>query len=413
VVGKGPDGRDRTEGSDAPVDRNGVEEFCRSQQHKKYCESGQIRALYLHENESLGPAYSKWKRTAQQYKLGSKKAEQELPEITCTTGDGREVNVVVTGGFMLRDYFRQLSPKMTHSSPPALRQWAANLGATAAEKNNFVQLAQSPQIRNRNSNQSGTLSNDLFDYALALMIKAGFLKFQPWIARDVELLLKTFDLPLGEEYTAIHVRRGDKLIEEARPFVTRYYQSRGHTDLNNLPTNYIPFVHYLERWDDGTSANCQSKSSHEGQAASSIIHHVYIATDDPVTVQEEIASLPQVQHVSPNTIRWNDCHELRFYFNPTDGKAFHLNGDGEQGFQPNHQEAAREENCSARYQRNIVSIADMMILTKARVFIGEFNSNWGRFIRTMRVRLDGDAGLTKVLDTRIAWGPTSARAPGF
>ena len=64
---------------------------------------------------------------------------------------------------------------------------------------------------------------------------------------------------------------------------------------------------------------------------------------------------------------------------------------------------------------------------------GEFNSNWGRLIRTMRVRLDSpillDDGwnslgtakqvlqdqlpkFTKVLDTRVAWGPTHARMPG-
>jgi hypothetical protein len=66
-------------------------------------------------------------------------------------------------------------------------------------------------------------------------------------------------------------------------------------------------------------------------------------------------------------------------------------------------------------------------------FSGEFNSNWGRLLRTMRVRLhspilEDDGGksngdkkvlgkvlpkLTKTLDTRIAWGPTIARQPGF
>lgn len=68
---------------------------------------------------------------------------------------------------------------------------------------------------------------------------------------------------------------------------------------------------------------------------------------------------------------------------------------------------------------------------------GEFNSNWGRLIRTMRVRLDpysiqydflnrdieknivGDVlplpeqpKFTKTLDMRVAWGPTTARLPG-
>jgi hypothetical protein len=60
VVGKGPNGHDRTKVSDAPPDRNGIEEFCISENHKRYCESGQVRALYLHEDESLGPAMARY-----------------------------------------------------------------------------------------------------------------------------------------------------------------------------------------------------------------------------------------------------------------------------------------------------------------------------------------------------------------
>ena len=59
VVGKGPNGHDQTKVSDAPPDRNGIEEFCNSPQHTKYCEK-QVRVLYLHENESLGPAMARY-----------------------------------------------------------------------------------------------------------------------------------------------------------------------------------------------------------------------------------------------------------------------------------------------------------------------------------------------------------------
>ncbi|KAL9190558.1 hypothetical protein ACHAXT_000264 [Thalassiosira profunda] len=60
VVGKNKQGRDMTKVSDAPPDRNGIEEFCASPDHKKYCDSGQIRVLYVHENESLGPAMARY-----------------------------------------------------------------------------------------------------------------------------------------------------------------------------------------------------------------------------------------------------------------------------------------------------------------------------------------------------------------
>ena len=80
------------------------------------------------------------------------------------------------------------------------------------------------------------------------------------------------------------------------------------------------------------------------------------------------------------------------------------------------------------------SSTSLMLLSLGVYFSGEFNSNWGRLIRTMRVRLDApilqnDGGssigddkeviggelpkFTKVLDTRVAWGPTHARMPGF
>ena len=290
--------------------------------------------------------------------------------------------------------------KSVPSDPPHAIQWALNLGATPAEAQEFANLKGPGQI---------------WDYILGVMNKAGFRKFQPWIGRDVERLLKTFDLPLDEEYTAIHVRRGDKLAEEARGEVVKYWRSKGHADLNNLPTDNVPFAHYLNQWDGADE--CNRNDNGEVQWTD---HNVYIATDDPVTVRNEIAALP-VEHIVSEkgpTILWNGCHQLTFYFNPTDEtSAFHLNGTGENSI-------LDDDTCFGRYQRNIMSIADMMILSKAKTFIGETNSNWGRVIRTIRtlvVQADngGDSEerngglLTRTLDTRIAWGATRPRAPGF
>jgi len=126
---------------------------------------------------------------------------------------------------------------------------------------------------------------------------------------------------------------------------------------------------------------------------------------------------------------WNDCHELSFYFNPTDSSAFHLNGDGEKGFDKDKKNATEKDSCFARYHRNIASIADMIMLSKARTIIGEYNSNWGRLIRIVRVRLNdnynhgrknskgkeiNEAGgsFTQILDTRVAWGSAEEKPPG-
>jgi len=347
--------------------------------------------------------YSDWVQLANSYHGG------EFAETTCTNRDGTKSNVVVTAGSKLRTHFREHEALMTrdHPSQTAI-QFATNLGATPAEASIFSNLEESRLI---------------WDFVLGLMNKAGFLKFQPWIARDVELFLKSFSLPMNEEYSAIHVRRGDKLAFEARGEVIKYWRSQGKIDPHDLPTDYVPFAHYLSQWDGPETCTNDDKGGMKLMK-----HNVYIATDDPIVVRQEIANLPS--HVGKNTILLNKCHQLTFYFNPTDDSAFHLNGDGEKGFADGH-EVEGGDSCFSRYHRNIASIADMMILSKAHTFIGEYNSNWGRVIRTMRVRLNAPVaqddsegkegtkivqdlnGLTNVLDTRTAWGSARERAPGY
>lgn len=60
VVGKNAKGKDMTKVSDAPSDVNGIEKFCTNPGYKKYCDAGQIRVLYVHESESLGPAMARY-----------------------------------------------------------------------------------------------------------------------------------------------------------------------------------------------------------------------------------------------------------------------------------------------------------------------------------------------------------------
>ena len=60
VVGKNKKGRDMTKVSDAPIDRNGVDEFCNNPKYTHICEAGQVRVIYVHETESLGPAMARY-----------------------------------------------------------------------------------------------------------------------------------------------------------------------------------------------------------------------------------------------------------------------------------------------------------------------------------------------------------------
>ena len=284
-------------------------------------------------------SYNDWVR------MSVKDTSMNAP-ITCRESDGRTVNVLVTAGGPLRRYFRRKSEEGFFISS---ERWATKLGATEAEAKMFSSL-------------SNTRPFALFDYAVGLMIKAGFLRLQPWIARDVEMFIKSFDLfqRVGTKnpvYDAIHVRRGDKLIMEAKDEVVKYWASHGHSDTNNLPTNYIPFAAYLSQF---RKQECAMNES--GKVTETIKRVVYVATDDPIVVKEEIANLPNL--IDERTVLWNDCHELSFYFNPTDESAFHLNGDGETGFSD-----GTEDNCFKRYHRNIASVADMVILAKSRTFV--------------------------------------------
>lgn len=60
VVGKNAQGKDQTKVSEAPPDKNGIEDFCSKPDFQKYCENGQIRVLYVHETESQGPAMARY-----------------------------------------------------------------------------------------------------------------------------------------------------------------------------------------------------------------------------------------------------------------------------------------------------------------------------------------------------------------
>lgn len=44
---------------DRPPDPNGIASFCAVPRYKKYCDNGQVRVLYIHETEALGPAVAR------------------------------------------------------------------------------------------------------------------------------------------------------------------------------------------------------------------------------------------------------------------------------------------------------------------------------------------------------------------
>jgi len=266
--------------------------------------------------------------------------------------------------------------------------------------------------------------------------------FQPWIVRDVMEFIKSSELPLDGRYDAMHVRRGDKLEMEAAGEVREYWMRRGYREGDRFPTNYIPLEEYLKRLDDGFNADGGSRRAIASASASASvvgngvakchgnnnnennsdpeIKLVYIATDDAPTVQSEISKLPKGRNGA--YLINGGCQHVKFIFNPAAAETtqFHLNDGGAIG------------DCFERYTRNIQAIADMMIVVRSETFVGEFNSNWGRFARIFRMFFnDGmnfasEGGLGSgygagsgmrtdvvVKDFRVAFGPFEPDPPGW
>jgi hypothetical protein len=278
-------------------------------------------------------------------------------------GEGKQqANVIVMGGREVRDYFlsyyrdQMLNRDESPTSKSSAEQWAMRVGASSDEAQVFADLLTDRQ--------------DIWDYMAAIMARSGLLRFQPWIARDVkEYMQDLVDLPLNVPYDAIHVRRGDKLTSDSRHLVISFWKSLGEYDeeTGSMPQDYIPFRYYLTQFDESVACRPTPRI-------------VYVATDDVLEVKNEVNDLPKDSE--GNTILTygaggeQSCHKFRFIFSRVDpGLGLHISTGPMKG------------SCEDRYARNIASIADLMILAKSDVLVGEYNSNWGRLIRLFRLRI--------------------------
>jgi hypothetical protein len=166
-----------------------------------------------------------------------------------------------------------------------------------------------------------------------------------------------------------------------------------------MPTDYIPFRHYLRQYENVTGCADGPRT-------------VYVATDDPDVVKAEIDDLPKDD--DGHTLLFTEageptCHRFRFVFSTYDAKTgYHLHKGYAKG------------TCEERYERNVASVADLMLLTRSDVAVVEFNSNWGRLVRTFRLRVNDSKrvmnGARPVLmkgEMRIAWGKKLPGPPGW
>ena len=327
-------------------------------------------------------AYHNWEAIRRTEKIYWKK-HHESRVTKCTEGD-QIVNVAVAGGAQIRRLFLSFNQKMLDRSTEASRKaafdWALRLGASSDEAQVFSSLSSHTAI---------------WDYLSALINRSGLLQFQPWIARDVEQHILSSNFPLDQPYSAIHVRRGDKLLAEAKSDISKYWQSKGYTSESSWPTNYIPFARYLEvGWN---TKKCKGRRKNPNLKLKPTT--VYVATDDPSTVSSEIEALPKSKDGYTLINTCGDRANLTFSPSSKIATSFHINdrGDG--------------DDCHKVYERNIAAIADMIILTRATKLVADFNSNWGRFIRNFRLFIDNQHHVS-LRDMVSAFGQTHPGSPG-
>ncbi|KAL7475870.1 hypothetical protein ACHAW6_001768 [Cyclotella cf. meneghiniana] len=311
-------------------------------------------------------------------------------DVHCVEGD-MHTTVTVLGISSMNRMTRRthvltrMTDRSSESSRSAAYHWAMRLGASSDEARVFSRI-NSP--------------NQIWDYLSALINRSGLLRFQPWIARDVEEHIRSLGAPLDGPYDAIHVRRGDKLIAEARREVQQYWVSKGY-GAAKMPTNYIPFSHYVEKvWGSCTATGRRKMSNMRAPP-----RNVYVATDDPSTVRGEINSFPKVRGKGASII--DECNtKVKFWFAPsTKDTSFHIN------------DRRSNDSCHQVYKRNIAAIADLVILSRADKFVGDYNSNWGRFIKITRSflndRNDTMKPLVSTRDMIVAFGPGHPGPPGM
>lgn len=309
--------------------------------------------------------------------------------MTCESPhDGKETSILVLGGFSLRSYFAQRIIPALSRTEYLVKVWAARVGATTtsslARSIQHLDDAITPPLDA--ANESLYQQQEWIHQVLGQLVHMRVGSLQPWIAQGVYKQKSAWiqsepeaaALWNGDEfYIGVHIRRGDKLLVEAKAWVDQYWgqqKQQNSTKPTEQVPNYIPFSEYKKHIVE---------ASHEHGVQRHNPINVYIATDDPMTVRREIDAMPATEH-------------FRFWFHPM------VIGDfpSDTSIVSHIREAT---DCRNRYNRTLAAVMDLMLLTRSTVFVGEYNSNWGRLVRTHRtVMVDG---IAHVRDVRTVWGP--------
>ncbi|KAL7457645.1 hypothetical protein ACHAWC_009207, partial [Mediolabrus comicus] len=218
-------------------------------------------------------SYEKWSNVR-------KKNENSkfVQHTTCRNDSGWESRVLVVDGTDVQRYFdNNFKLKMLHRPSPTAYNWALRLGAKQYEAQTFANLED---------------ENEIWDFIAALLARSDVLRFQPWIATDTQAFIRSSQLPMQVSYDAFYVRREEE--EEKEGGGVEGYEK----DANGV-NNGIPFQDYLKAWE---RHDCSDKA-----------RIIYIASDEPAKIKEEISNFPVGTDGNLILPGVDECHGLRFY----------------------------------------------------------------------------------------------------
>jgi hypothetical protein len=131
----------------------------------------------------------------------------------CPDQQGNNVSVLALGGQPLKEYF--LGPIYWDMHFRQQRGWIPRLGADSSEMAWFSANKWEEGVR-WDDYKGGVPLLDVLDLSVnvsswdavfGLLTRAGAVRFQPWIARDLRQRIS--EISIAGDYVGIHVRRGD------------------------------------------------------------------------------------------------------------------------------------------------------------------------------------------------------------
>ena len=359
-------------------------------------------------------SYADWYEVARRNTFRNK-----FPAASCMEINGLNVSVTALGRNHLRDYFvfvlrprlfvGQKAQKMRINRERWIVSWSRRAGLSSNATDAFL--------------QSKLDEYSPLEYLKGLVTHLSVPRFQPWVVEDVNKYLSKAksrlslgDIPLvvsnlnetyRGRYDAIHVRRGDRVLQKSYMVaLEEYYVERGFPKVevsaipeqdvkqrmkavSIYPTSYIPFECY---WEMLIKQSC---SPPEGSRPT---RPVFIATDDVDTVQDEILNL------TGHGVVFEICSRaVDFVFTSNPNYAMHIHLGMQTQLQKNKMESSLSES-HGQYLRTISALADLHLLCQSDVLIAEVHSYWGRLLTLLRTSFaDGDA-YTVTKEVRPAWG---------